>query len=156
MTMRLRSDIPASDIWLALRKVISSPNFRHSPKLQRFLCFLVEETLRGRAQQLREYVLGIEVFGRPASFDSRLDSLVRVEAHRLRAALNNYYKQDGQNDSLRIGMSPGSYIPCFTYHAAPKDDEVVAKDNASQHDPQTHSSAPKKENAPNSKRARGP
>ncbi len=77
------------------------------------LRFLVEETLAGRASRLKEYVLGVEVFDRPASYDPRLDSIVRVEARRLRSALEQYYADEGRADPVIIGLERGSYIPTF-------------------------------------------
>jgi len=110
-------DVLATDVRSELDKVLSSAGFQRSPQLKRFLGFLVEETLAGRGERLKEYVLGTEIFGRPASYDPRLDSLVRVEAHRLRGILENYYRQEGSADSVLIELSKGSYVPSFRYRA---------------------------------------
>lgn len=114
------SEVPAIDVAPAevrseLEKILSSSAFQRSPQLQRFLTFLVEETLAGRGDRLKEYVLGTEVFGRPASYDPRLDSLVRVEAHRLRGILENYNGHEGNVDPVRIELSKGSYTPNFQF-----------------------------------------
>jgi TolB-like protein/Tfp pilus assembly protein PilF len=84
-----------------------------SARLSRFLSYVVEETLAGRAENLKEYPLGVEVFGKSASFDPRLDSAVRVDARRLRAKLDEYYATDGKANPLRIAMQKGSYVPEF-------------------------------------------
>jgi len=105
--------LSAADIRAELEKVLRSGEFVRRPQLQRFLNFVVEEELAGRGAQLKEYVLGVGVFGRPADFDPRLDSLVRVEARRLRAALEKYYDLEGQRDPIRIELQKGSYLPSF-------------------------------------------
>lgn len=105
--------IPAADIRNELEKILHSAELVRRPQLQRFLNFVVEEELAGRGGQLKEYVLGVGVFGRPADFDPRLDSLVRVEARRLRAALEKYYDEEGRADPIRIELQKGSYLPSF-------------------------------------------
>lgn len=115
------SVVPVAEVRSELKKVTASADFQRSPQLQRFLYFIVEEALAGRGDRLKEYVLGVEVFGRPASYDPRLDSLVRVEAHRLRATLEEYYREEGNGDSVSIYLPKGSYVPSFQFrnHAAP-------------------------------------
>ena len=107
------ASVAATDIRAELGKVLRSAEFVRRPQLQRFLNFVVEEALAGRGAQLKEYVLGVGVFGRPADFDPRIDSLVRVEARRLRAALETYYAGEGRADPLRIEIPKGSYLPSF-------------------------------------------
>jgi hypothetical protein len=105
--------VPLAQVRSELDKIASSGPFQRSPQLQRFLRFIVEETLSGRGDKLKEYIIGTEVFGRPADYDPQLDSLVRVEAHRLRAALEQYYQQAGPGDGIRIELNKGSYVPSF-------------------------------------------
>lgn len=105
--------ISAVEVRSELEKVVSSSSFQRSPQLQRFLRFLVEEVLSGRQDRLKEYVVATEVFGRPADYDPRLDSLVRVEAHRLRNLLETHYRNSGSNDGVVIELSKGSYVPVF-------------------------------------------
>lgn len=109
------ADGPASEVWFELRKLLSSKAFLKSARLKRFLCFVVEETMAGRGGCLTEYVLGVALFGRRASYDPRLDSRVRVEAHRLRAALEAYYSNEGRGDPLIIRLNKGSYSPSFQF-----------------------------------------
>ena len=110
--------VPSPDIRDALARVLASGAFARSGQLQRLLRFVVEETIAGRGDRLKEYVIGVEVFSRPAAFDPRLDSLVRVEARRLRAALEAYYQGDGRADPVVIDLQKGSYVPSF-HRAAP-------------------------------------
>ena len=105
--------IPSVEIRAALGRVVRSSPFLHSPQLQRFLSFLVGETLAGRGGLLKEYVVGLEVFNRANSFDPRLDSLVRVEARRLREALRAYYEGEGRGDPIAIDVPKGAYVPTF-------------------------------------------
>jgi eukaryotic-like serine/threonine-protein kinase len=97
----------------ALTRVLQSGVFLRSGQLQRLLRFLVEETLAGRGERLKEYVIGVEVFGRPPSYDPRIDSLVRVEARRLRATLATYYREDGSQDPVVVELEKGTYQPWF-------------------------------------------
>jgi eukaryotic-like serine/threonine-protein kinase len=110
---RADASVPAADVRAALARVLRSSPFVRSPQLQRFLSFLVDEILAGRGEQLKEYVIGLEVFARPSSYDPRVDSLVRVEARRLRAALASYYSTEGRSDGVVIELHKGSYVPSF-------------------------------------------
>jgi hypothetical protein len=77
----------------------------------RFLRLAVEQTLAGKASELKEYLIGVEVFDRKATYDPRLDPIVRVEARRLRSKLTAYYEGDGRNDAVLIEFAAGSYAP---------------------------------------------
>ena len=96
-----------------LEKILASPGFIHSDRMARFLRFTVEQTLTGRGSELKETVLGMEVFDRPSSFDPRTDTIVRVEARRLRSKLKEYYEGPGKHDTLVIEFPKGSYVPTF-------------------------------------------
>src|SRR5713226_5082869 len=102
-----------------LDKVLESSRFARNERLSRFLRFVVEGHLEGRDQELKESLIAIEVFGRPPGHDSKQDPIVRTEASRLRARLNEYYLADGQDDSLAIDLPKGGYVPVFR-QAAPK------------------------------------
>ena len=71
----------------ALERILGTAGFVNSPRMSRFLRFVVEETLKGRADDLKEYVVGLRVFDKPESFDSTADPTVRAEASKLRAKL---------------------------------------------------------------------
>lgn len=108
-----KADVTTADVRAALRRIVSSAEFSRSPQLQRFLTFVANEALSGRGSRLKEYTIGVEVFARPASYDPRLDSLVRVEAKRLRDLLEHYYQSNGESDRVRIELPRGSYVPVF-------------------------------------------
>ena len=96
-----------------LERILSSKAFARSPRISRFLTFVVEQTMEGQETKLKEYLLGVEVFGRMDSFDPRIDSIVRVEARRLRFKLEKYYETEGHGDSVQIQFRKGCYIPSF-------------------------------------------
>ncbi|MGH9718620.1 MAG: hypothetical protein ACRD8O_00275, partial [Bryobacteraceae bacterium] len=105
--------VPPDAVQAQLQRILSSKSFATSARLTRFLRFTVTAALEGRAAELKEYVIGVGVFDRKASFDPRVEPIVRVEARRLRAKLRQYYETDGQLDALIIDFPKGSYTPKF-------------------------------------------
>jgi len=104
---------PAEDVRAQLERILSHRDFEATDRTREFLRFVVEETLAGRAGRLKGYTIAIEVFGRPADFDANLDPIVRIQAGRLRRALEHYYLVAGGNDPLRIDVPKGQYVPTF-------------------------------------------
>jgi serine/threonine-protein kinase len=96
-----------------LNRILASKAFRQADRLKRFLRFIVEETIAGRGERLKEFVVGVEVFGKDDSFDPRNDPIVRVQARRLRSQLTRYYREEGQEDDLAIELPKGGYAPIF-------------------------------------------
>jgi hypothetical protein len=94
-------------------RITASELFAGAERLCRFLRFTVECTLTGRTEEVKEYVIGREVFDRGDAFDPRIDPIVRVEARRLRSRLVEYYDGPGRNEPLRIDYPKGSYVPLF-------------------------------------------
>ncbi|NQZ54434.1 MAG: hypothetical protein HRT93_09310 [Piscirickettsiaceae bacterium] len=90
-------------------KILSSPMFAKAERQQRFLSYIMAETLEGRAEKLKGYSIGIEVFDRELSFDPAIDSIVRVEAVRLRSKLREYYDDEGRTDTVRFKLPKGRY-----------------------------------------------
>src|SRR2546428_4063949 len=101
-----------------LERILSSQTFGNGTQASRLLRFIVERTLEHREEEIKESVLGVEVFGRP-SFDPRTDPIVRVEASRLRQKLTSYYQSDGKEDGLRIVLPKRGYVPVFEHVDAP-------------------------------------
>jgi serine/threonine-protein kinase len=97
-----------------LEKIVSHQLFSRSERMVRFLRLTVERSLAGQAHQLKEYLLGVEVFDRKSSYDPRVDPIVRVEARRLRAKLKAYYEGDGRTDPVLIEFLSGGYAPRLT------------------------------------------
>ncbi len=106
-------------IRLELRRILASADFEASERNRHFLVYVVEETLSGRADRIKAYTIATSVFGRDASFDPQVDSIVRIEAGRLRRALERYYLTAGQMDGLRISIPRGGYVPVFETRPAP-------------------------------------
>src|SRR5271165_5245885 len=107
------SEIPVEQIRAALDKILASPGFSSADRISRFLRYVVDETLEGQTDRLKETLLGIEVFGRKPSYDPRVDAVVRTEAVKLRARLREYYETEGATDPLIIDLPKGGYIPKF-------------------------------------------
>lgn len=102
------------EICAELERVLASDIFRSAPQLTAFLSYVVQESLAGRASELKGYTIAVEAFGRPVDFDPQSDPIVRVEAGRLRKALNLYFAAEGINDPVRITIPVGAYVPIFT------------------------------------------
>src|SRR5215813_6428419 len=96
-----------------LNRILGSKAFRQADRLKRFLTYIVEETIAGRGERLKEFAVGMEVFGKDDSFDPRNDPIVRVQARRLRAQLARYYREEGQDDEVVIELPKGGYAPVF-------------------------------------------
>src|SRR5580658_8354019 len=107
------SECSAEAVRNELERVLASPGFARNERLSRFLRVIVERHLDGRDGDLKESVLGIEVFGRQPGFDAKQDSTVRTEAGRLRARLAEYYAGNGIGDRVIIEIPKGGYIPAF-------------------------------------------
>ncbi len=104
---------PAEAVRNQLERVLASKGFARNERLSRFLRVVVERHLEGRDGELKESVIGIEVFGRKPGFDPKQDSTVRSEAGRLRARLTEYYAGEGSADAVIIELPKGGYTPAF-------------------------------------------
>ena len=102
-----------------LAHVIGSPAFKGSRRSQEFFKHIVETTLRGNPERLKERVLGVELFGRLASYDTGEDAIVRVTASDVRRRLHQYYSEAGAASEIRIELPPGSYAPEFRHVPRP-------------------------------------
>jgi TolB-like protein len=98
-----------------LAHMLKSKVFVQSERLSRFLRFIVEQVLGGNQSQLKEYLIGSEVYDRKPPYHPSQDSIVRTEARRLRNKLKEYYETEGKNDSVYVYLRPGNYIPVFQY-----------------------------------------
>jgi len=97
-----------------LESVIQDPVFRSSKRSVEFLRYVVEQTLSGAADQIKERTIGVEVFGRSPSYDTNTDHVVRTAAIELRKRLAIYYGKEQHRSELRMSLIPGSYIPHFS------------------------------------------
>jgi len=125
-----------------LDRMLASPYFSHSKRFPNFLRFVVNHTLDGTVDNIKERTLGIEIFGRDASYDTASDPIVRVTAAEIRKRTAQYYQDPEHREELRITLASGSYVPQFQWpaNAAEPGSLVLAEAGTSQVAP--HSAVP--------------
>ena len=96
-----------------LERILASKLFVKSERLGDFLRFVVDRAIQGEADRIKEWVIGVEAFGRAESFDPRVDPAVRIAARQLRYKLREYYATDGKENPIEIDLPKGSYTPIF-------------------------------------------
>jgi hypothetical protein len=101
-----------------LEGILASGILARAPALTQILAYVCEMHFAGRSAEIKEYNIAVEALGRPADFDPKRDSIVRVEAHRLRKRLSSFYETDGAHHSVRIVLRPGHYVPEFVRNGA--------------------------------------
>ncbi len=119
-------DSSPEDIRATLERLLGTQHFAATSRRGQLLRYLVEHTLAGDADKINEYAIGLDVFQRPASFDPRIESVVRTEFSRLRQRLRDYYAEDGRHDAIVIEFPPRSYVASFTFRDAAKLREPTA------------------------------
>jgi serine/threonine-protein kinase len=126
-----------------LKSLLSSNTFSSATRSSRFLEYVVEETLAGKQEAIKESVLGSEVFDRVHDFDPRIDAIVRVEATKLRSRLEQYYQGEGAQASVEIEIPKGTYVPRFSVRtmkpapidSAPVQEQIVPTQIAGEQEP---------------------
>ncbi len=125
-------DLTASMIRAQLDLLVRDDGFRSSKRSVAFLKYVVEQTLNGSADQIKERTIGVEVFERDPNYDTNVDHIVRTAATELRKRLATYYVDEKHRSELRIDLVPGSYVPRFAHPGqgrhAPVDPEAEAAD----------------------------
>src|ERR1700726_671555 len=96
-----------------VQAVLQSGALRRAPGLEQLFVYLTTKYFEGMADNLKEYTVAVEAFGRPADFDQKRDSIVRVQAHRLRERLAEYYQNEGADHGIHITIPNGHYAPKF-------------------------------------------
>lgn len=124
-----------------LDRVLNSDAFRYSYRMIRLLRFLVEHTLEFPTRPLNEHLLAVRVFDKPASFDSRTDPIVRVEASRLRAKLRDYYHGEGAHHRVFIHLPRRGYRPVLALQHPPADEVTEPGRGRTQSQPQPAAAA---------------
>lgn len=135
----------AQEIRQEMTAMLASEDFSASERNKRFLAYIVEETLAGRAERIKAYSIATDVFGRNQDFDPQQNPIVRIEAARLRRALENYYLKSRRASGVTITIPKGGYVPEFDSpyiekdvpeaEGAPGDPEIAAS-------PRLHVSTP--------------
>ena len=131
--LRLRSHPPQREARAELESVLASTLFVRSPRLSRLLQYLCNKYFEGSTEEVKEYQIGVEVLGRPPSFDPAEDAAARVEAHRLRKRLKEYYETEGRSHALRIEVPLGHYAVAFqtvTVEPPPEEKEEEVQSSA--------------------------
>ena len=108
-------DVTQAEVLTELERILADPLFQSSNQLAAFLRFMVENTLAGKSEQLKEYVIGMEVLKRGPAYNPREDPAVRIVAGRLRSKLAEYYQGSGQSDPVLIELPRGGY--CLSSNA---------------------------------------
>src|SRR5690348_8353880 len=103
--MEVRDDALAAEV----ERILESDTFRNSEALRRLLRFLADKRLAGEADQLKEYSVGIDALGKPATYDPRHDSTVRIQVSRLRQKLAEYYRTEGKHDAQVVDLPKGRF-----------------------------------------------
>ena len=109
-----QSALDGQPCWELAQRIIASPRFSKSERLSSFLILVCRLTLEGQSHKINEQYIGIAVFGRKADYDTAVDGIVRTHASRLRQRLEQYFEEDGQHETLRVEIPPGSYVPIFS------------------------------------------
>ena len=111
--------LPEPEVRAELDRILATKGFSSANRLSKLLRYVVEKTLAGESDQLKEYSVGVEVFDRDDKYDPRLDSIVRVEAGRLRSRLDEYYNGEGAGSAIRISLPRGGYTAHFERRQEP-------------------------------------
>jgi hypothetical protein len=111
-------ELSAEDNQQQLQRILHSNTLRNSLTLQQLLQYLATKAIEGHAEGLKEYTIGLEAFGRKPDFDPKTDTIVRVQTHRLRQKLKEYYKEEGIQDPVVVDIPRGHYHPTFQPRAA--------------------------------------
>ena len=112
---------PRAEIEAALVRIQAWPGLARSPQLTKFLKYIVEAQLDGNESGIKAYSIAVDVFGRPPSFDPQSDPIVRVQARRLRAAIEEYYAGDGAMETVRFNLPVGRYVPDIIVRGAERE-----------------------------------
>ena len=106
--------VPELDaVQVQIQRIVSSKAFKTSEVHRNLLNYLAEKSLAGTAQNLKEYTVGLDVFGKPATYDPRQESVVRMHVGRLRQKLTEYYRTDGQDDPVIVDLPKGAFTLTF-------------------------------------------
>jgi len=108
-----------------LERLLSNSHFNQSRRFPSFLRFVIDQTLLGQTDLLKERTLGIEIFGREADYDTASDPIVRVTAAEIRKRIAQYYQDPGHENEIRLSLPAGSYVPQFQFPLGPQNSEAL-------------------------------
>ncbi len=127
--MQARGEVVANQV----ERILHSEVFRNAEGLRRLLRYLADKSLAGEAEQLKEYAVGIDAFGKPPTYDPRQDSVVRIQVGRLRQKLEDYYRSEGKDDPILITLPKGRFK--LTWEERPAEPAVVPPGEAESGNP---------------------
>jgi TolB-like protein len=107
------TNIASDRVMAQLERILASSEFVAGKRLGQFLRYVVMQSLNGQSGSIKQYTVAVDAFGYGADFDPQSNPIVRIEAQRLRRALDQYYYSQGIEDPIRIDIPKGSYIPVF-------------------------------------------
>jgi hypothetical protein len=113
------SEVEKNAVHQQLEKLLATPLFNSSKRYPSFLRFVVSRVLSGQTDQLKERILGVEIFGRPADYDTNTDPIVRVTAAEIRKRIEQYYHDHNHSQEIRLYLPAGSYVPQFSWPGHP-------------------------------------
>lgn len=114
MNQAVPGGIDPSDIRWQLQRIQLSSRFVSGPRIANFIEYVVEETLEGRADRIKQFTVAVDGLGEPEDFDPITNPAVRILARRVRRALHEYYANEGAKDRIRIDLPKGAYVPSFS------------------------------------------
>ena len=112
-TVEADPTISPAEVRRQLDRIVASDAFQRSLRLKDFLRYITELTLAGKQDDINEFLIGVEVFGRGSSYNPSEDSVVRRQAHSLRQKLDDYYSSGGAEDAILVEIPLGHYVPVF-------------------------------------------
>ncbi len=113
------SELEKAAVQQQLEKLLATPLFNSSKRYPSFLKYVVTRSLAGQTDQLKERILGVEIFGRPADYDTNTDPIVRVTAAEIRKRIEHYYQDPKHSQEIRLYLPSGSYAPQFSWPGRP-------------------------------------
>jgi hypothetical protein len=113
------SEVEKSAVQEQLERLLASSLFNSSKRYPSFLRLVVARVLAGQTDQLKERILGVEIFGRAADYDTNTDPIVRVTAAEIRKRIELYYQDPKHSPEIRIYLPSGSYAPQFSWPGHP-------------------------------------
>jgi len=113
------SELEKAAVQQQLEKLLATPLFNSSKRYPSFLKFVVTHSLAGETDQLKERILGVEIFGRPTDYDTNTDPIVRVTAAEIRKRIEQYYQDPKHSQEIRLYLPAGSYAPQYSWPGRP-------------------------------------
>ena len=113
------SELEKAAVQQQLEKLLATPLFNSSKRYPSFLKFVVTRSLAGQTDHLKERILGVEIFGRPADYDTNTDPIVRVTAAEIRKRIEQYYQDPKHSQEIRLYLPAGSYAPQYSWPGRP-------------------------------------